>query len=98
MALGPSVGAACGFTEEQISAVVPGEGYYARSDDFVPQEQQQQEEEEKKKKKAWPRTLPKKRKRKSTRMEVVAAFDFIKEKEAEAGVGGKAGSGKRRTR
>ena len=42
----PRFGAACGFTEEQIRAVVPGEGYYARSDDFVPQQQQQLLQEE----------------------------------------------------
>ena len=33
----PRFGAACGFTEEEIRAVMPGEAYYARSDEFVPQ-------------------------------------------------------------
>ena len=42
----PRFGAACGFTEEQIRAVVPGEGYYARSADFVPQEEEEEEEED----------------------------------------------------
>ena len=42
----PRFGAACGFTEEEIRAVVPGEGYYARRDDFVPQDGGEEEEEE----------------------------------------------------
>ena len=42
----PRFGAACGFTEEEIRAVVPGEGYYARSDEFVPQGDGEEEDEE----------------------------------------------------
>ena len=42
----PRFGAACGFTEEEIRAVVPGEGYYARSDEFVPQGDGEEEDED----------------------------------------------------
>ena len=41
----PRFGAACGFTEEEIRAVAPGEGYYARSDEFVPQNGREGEDE-----------------------------------------------------
>ena len=42
----PRFGAACGFSEEEIRAAVTGKGYYARSDEFVPQAYGEEDDED----------------------------------------------------